>query len=270
MSRWTDNVVLVTGGSAGLGLAIGRAFAARGARVLLVGRDPQRLDLARSQLAALGLAAVETQACDVTRDDDVAGLERRVAEQFGRLDALVNNAGISSRGRILETPLETVRQMWELNFLAALRCSQVFAKHLLPSRGHLVNIGSLASKTASANLGGYPVTKFPLAALSQQLRLELGPSGLHVLLVCPGPIERTDAGQRYDALAANLPAEARQPGGGVKLKRIAPAWLAERIVRACERRQAELIVPSSARVLFALTQLFPNLGDWIVRRKTRG
>jgi short-subunit dehydrogenase len=139
--------------------------------------------------------------------------------------------------------------------------------HLLEARGHLVHIGSLGSKAASKFLGAYPASKFPLAAYAQQLRLELGPKGLHTLLVCPGPIRRDDAGQRYREAA--VPANAREPGGGVKLPGIDADWLARRILRACERRQTELVVPARARLLFAIAQLWPTLGDWIINRMTK-
>jgi len=89
-----------------------------------------------------------------------------------------------------------------------------------------------------------------------------------VLLVLPGPIARSDAGSRYDDQAAGLPSGAGQPGGGIRLKGIDPAKLAQRILRACERRQPELVVPASARLLFALQQLSPRLGDWIIRKMT--
>ena len=150
-----------------------------------------------------------------------------------------------------------------------MRVSREALPHLVAGRGHLVFIGSLASKSASRYLGAYPASKFPLAAYAQQLRLELGPQGLHTLLVCPGPIRRDDAGQRYDAAAANLPPEARRPGGGVKLKGIDPDWLAARILRTCERRKPELVVPARARLLFAISQLWPRWGDWIVTRMTK-
>ena len=128
---------------------------------------------------------------------------------------------------------------------------------------------SLAAKSASRYLGAYPASKFPLAAYAQQMRLEQGPLGLHTLLVCPGPIRRDDAGSRYDSKAGDLPAAARQPGGGVKLKGIDPDWLARRILMACENRQAELVVPGRAKLLFAISQLWPALGDWIVTRMTK-
>jgi short-subunit dehydrogenase len=98
--------------------------------------------------------------------------------------------------------------------------------------------------------------------------LELGPEGLHVLLVCPGPIARKD--DRLYPLAGleDVPERARAPGAGVRVGRIKPEWLAREILRACERRRPELVVPGRARLLFALAQLSPRLGDWLVRRMT--
>ena len=113
------------------------------------------------------------------------------------------------------------------------------------------------------------MSKFSLAAYAQQLRLELEDSGVHVLLVCPGPIARPDSGERYTRQASDLPAQAQQPGGGVRLKRLDPVRVADRILKACERRQPELVIPSKARLLFALGQLWPSLGDSILRATTR-
>jgi uncharacterized protein len=262
MAYWSDKVALVTGGSSGLGLAIARELARQGAKVALVARDAARLNAAADSIGAAALAADVTQVADVER------ITASVVGRFEKLDLLVNCAGKSSRGAIAETTAEQFRELLELNFLAAVRTTQAALPHLLATRGHVVQIGSLAAKTVSPHLGAYPASKFPLAAYCQQLRLELGPQGLHALLVCPGPIRRDDAGSRYDSAVANLPESARRPGGGVKLKGIDPDWLARRILAACERRQPELIVPGKARLLFAISQLWPSLGDWIVKRMT--
>jgi NAD(P)-dependent dehydrogenase (short-subunit alcohol dehydrogenase family) len=211
---------------------------------------------------------VLTVRADVTDQVQVEHLLARVRDHYGRLDVLVNSAGRSARGTVQGTTPEEFRELWELNFLAAVRCTNAALPFLLATRGHVVQIGSLSAKLASRYLGAYPSSKFALAAYAQQLRLELGPEGLHVLLVCPGPLVRDDAGRRYATDKAELPAAARQPGGGVKIRAIDPDWLAERIVAACRRRQAELVVPAKARLLFALAQLSPKLGDWIVRRMT--
>lgn len=266
MPYWTNKVALVTGGSAGLGLAIAQALVSGGARVTIAARDRARLDASRQ---ALGGEACLAIAADMTSQADC---ERMVSETLaarGRLDVLVNCAGRSARGQAAETTAEQFAELIEVNFLSAVRATRAALPHLVASRGHVVFIGSLASKAAARHLGAYPASKFPLAAYAQQLRLELADQGLHTLLVCPGPIRRSDAGSRYDAAAANLPPEARRPGGGVKLKGIDADWLAGRILRACERRRPELVVPARARLLFALSQLWPRWGDWIVTRMTK-
>jgi short-subunit dehydrogenase len=154
----------------------------------------------------------------------------------------------------------------QLNFLALVRCTAAALPALIRSRGHLVNIGSLASKVATPYLGAYPVSKFAVAAYTQQLRLELKPRGVHVLLVCPGPISRDDAGRRYQVPRRGLPEQAHRPGGGTKVRSRSPEDVAAKTVRACQRRRPELVVPGKARLLFALAQLWPSMGDRILRR----
>ncbi len=266
---WSEKHALVTGASSGLGLAIARQLAAAGAKVALVARSEQRLQAA---VVSLNVQAEQTLAitADITQQADVDRLAQAVQQQWGRLDLLVNCAGKSSRGKIEETTPEQFQELWELNFLAAVRCTRALLPLLLASRGHVVQIGSLASKSTAKYLGAYPAGKFALAAYSQQLRLELSGRGLHVLLVCPGPIARDDAGRRYAEQSTNLPAEAQQPGGGVKLTGIPPEVLARKILRACEHRQPELIVPAKARLLFTISQLWPRLGDWLTNRMTGG
>jgi short-subunit dehydrogenase len=267
MQYWTDKVVLVTGGSMGLGQNIATTYAAAGAKIVLAALPDDQLEKSAADLRAAGSAALGIPA-DLTRQEQVDALFTQAVEQFGRLDVLVNCAGRSARGRVLDTTPGQFRELLELNFLAGVRCTRAAAPHLIASKGHLVNIGSLAAKSASRHLGAYPASKFPVAAYSQQLRYELNPQGVHVLLVCPGPIARADAGARYDDQAADLPERARNPGGGVKLKGIPPERLAAEILRHCERRKPELVMPARARLLFAISQLSPSLGDWIIGKMT--
>lgn len=267
MSSWQGKSVVVTGGAAGLGRSIAAEFARAGARVLIAGRDPQRLAAAIESQRAAGLDMASYRA-DVTVPAEAGALIEAAAERFGQLDVLVNNVGRSARGRLLDVTAADFRDLWECNFLSVVNCTRAAAPHLRDSQGHVVNIGSLAAKSAARFLGGYPATKFAVAAYSQQLRLELAEDGVHVLLVCPGPIARPDAGTRYAVEAQDLPESARQPGGGVKVRGIDPDELARRILHACQRRSPELVVPARARWLFAIQQLWPTLGDWILRRKT--
>jgi uncharacterized protein len=268
MSFWDNKIALITGGSKGLGLAIARAAVREGANVVITARNQEQLAAAAATISTSNRACAWLS-CDVTRTDQVEALIAEMVRMYGRLDLLVNCAGKSDRGEVASITADQFGELIDLNFLSAVRTTKAAMPHLLKSRGHVVHIGSLAAKTASRYLGAYPASKFPLAAYAQQLRLELEPQGLHVLLVCPGPIRRDDAGSRYDDKVAAMPAEARQPGGGVKLKGIDPDWLAGRILRACELRQVELIVPGRARLLFALAQLWPTVGDWIITRMTK-
>ncbi|MEM9352854.1 MAG: SDR family NAD(P)-dependent oxidoreductase [Planctomycetota bacterium] len=262
---WTDRVTVVTGASAGLGFALAKAAAAAGSRVVLVARDQDRLRVAEQNLAVPEGRTLAATA-DVTDPEAVDRLRESVLARFGRVDLLANCAGVSQRGRAIDTEVSEFRRLMEINFFASVQTTAAFVPSLLEQRGHAVHIGSLASKTASRYLGAYPASKHALAAYAQQLRLELGPD-LHTLLVCPGPIARPDSGERYQS-DANVPDAAQGPAGGARLRGIDPEWLAQRILRACEGRQAELVVPLKARLLFTAAQLSPRFGDWLLTRFT--
>lgn len=267
MSQWQGKTVVITGGSAGLGLAISKAFAARQAELVLLARGADALEKAKQDLEPYG-TKVTVLPTDLTQQQQVTDAFEQIRRCSNSIDALVNAAGISARKAVLDTSAEDFQALWNLNFLGTVRCVQAASDDLIESKGHLINIGSLASKTASRFLGAYPASKFAVAGYTHQLRLELRKSGVHVLLVCPGPIRRDDAGMRYDRDSANLPASARQPGAGARVKAIDPADLSGQIIKSCEQRRPELIVPSSARWLFAIAQLWPTAGDWILSRKT--
>lgn len=267
MTYWQEKVVLVTGGSSGLGRVIAEGFASAGARVVIAALEADAVRAAAEEMSAGGRNVLGIHA-NITRQEDVDRMFGETLSRFGRLDALVNNAGRSMRGKVLDTTPEQFRELMELNLIALVRCTRAAAPHLLKQRGHLVNIGSLAAKSSARWVGAYPATKHAVAAYSQQLRLELGCQGLHVLLVCPGPIQRTDARLYPLEGLEDVPERARAPGAGVKVQGIPPAKLAAAILRACERRQPELVMPGKARLLFAISQLWPRLGDWIVLRKT--
>ncbi|MFM2093012.1 MAG: hypothetical protein RIS70_136 [Planctomycetota bacterium] len=268
MSFWRDKVVIITGGSAGFGRSLAGVYAQAGAKLVLAARDAARLDATVSDLRREN-AAVCGVPTDVTNDQQVSALIARTVSEFGRIDVLVNNAGRSTRGRVVDTTPEQFQELLELNFLSTVRCTRAALPHLIASRGYLVNVGSLAAKTVTRYLGAYPASKFPVAAYSQQLRLELKAEGVHVLLVCPGPIAREDAGQRYAVESADLPDSAKRPGGGVRIRGLDPLVVSRRILKACESRRPELILPAKARWLLAIAAISPRLGDWIVDRMTR-
>jgi len=263
-SYWHNKIVLVTGGSSGLGRDIAETFHRAGAKLALVALEKNDVEKAATEIGGDTLPIH----ADITRQEDVDRIFETVNAHFSQLDVLVNSAGRTSRGTVLNTTPEQFQALFDLNVLGTIRCTRAAIPMLLERKGHIVNIGSLASKSAAKYIGAYPVSKFPIAAYSQQLRLELGPDGLHVLLVCPGPIHREN--ERLYPLEGveYIPESARRPGAGVKVKRIDPHYLAQKILTYCEKRKPELVVPGKARILFALSQLFPTLGDWLVQKST--
>ncbi|MBA61312.1 MAG: hypothetical protein CMJ76_03010 [Planctomycetaceae bacterium] len=263
MHSWNEKVIVITGGTSGIGKALALASQHTGAQTIVIARSSE------------GLQALETQTCgkitaiqgDVTDDTSVKDAISTVINKFGKIDVWINNVGKSCRGEARTTSVEEFRDFIDFNFLTSVRCTNAVLEYLIESKGSLVNIGSLASKTGGFYMGPYPASKFPLAAYSHQLRLELESEDVHVLLVCPGPVARKDSGNRYD-VDNSLPESATLPAGGVKITRLCPDQLAKKILRAVKKKKKELILPESARWLFAISQLSPRLGDWIIKLKS--
>jgi len=264
---WSGKVVVVTGGSSGLGRALAEAFARSGADVVVSARSIAPLESVAAELRGFG-THVAAIAADVTRQEQVDSLIGQTVARFGRLDVLVNNVGRSTRGALADTSAEEFAELMDINFYSAVRCTRAALPHLIRNRGHLVNIGSLSGKSASRYVGAYSATKFALAAYTQQLRMELRGQGVHVMLVSPGPISREDSGRRYADKMEGLPERAAKPGAGVRISPVRPERLAAAILKACRRRQPELIYPPLARLFIAAIHLFPRLGDWMVRKMT--
>lgn len=262
-------VALVTGGSAGLGFVIAEKLLGQGYRVMIVGRDSGRLADACDRLSAGAGDDVASHRCDLTIPSEVSALLAAVGERFGRLDVLVNCAGTSDRGLIENLTPERLEILLRQNVLTALLCSQASIPLLESSRGTIVNIGSLASKVGSRYLGGYATAKHALAGMTQQLRLELKPRGIHVGLVSPGPIRRQDAGRRYQqSVDASVPQQASAPGGGTRLKGLAADRVADAVLRCLRQRAPDIILPRYLRCLIAIGHAIPRLGDWLLLKFT--
>lgn len=260
---------LITGGSAGLGLAIARTAVAQGMIVTLVGRNTERLQAATDELKKASPGAeVFFVAADLALPGEATRVVRKATAERP-LDFVCHAAGLSTRGRLADTPRAEHERLMAINFFAAAELAHALNESFAEREGRLVLIGSLASRVAPANLGAYPASKHPLSALAQQLRMELGPQGLRTLLVLPGPIARDDAGTRYDDQAAELPEAAKRPGGGAKVRALDPDRLAEQILAASRAGKAELVRPLKSRLLFTLAQLSPSLGDWLLRKNMK-
>jgi short-subunit dehydrogenase len=155
--------------------------------------------------------------------------------------------------------------MMDVNYFAVVHTTLKALPWLAESEGSLVNIATLAAKTAWPWIAPYGASKAALANFTDNIRLE-AVGKVHVLLVCPGPLQREDAGQRYAAEAEGLSAVANLPGAGAPVRAICPGWLARQIVVGVKRRRLQLIYPTKFRWLMLVNALSSRWGFWLTQR----
>lgn len=186
--RFLDQVVLITGASTGIGAAAARMFAAEGARVVLAARGREALETLAAELRAAGHEA-QVVPTDVADLEAMRQLVARAVEWGGRLDVLVNNAGVNHRGALeLQSP-EQLAQLVQVNLAAPIVLSRMALPHLTQARGAIVNVASLAGRIPVVHEATYSATKFGLRAFSLALAEELRPTGVRVSVVSPGPVD---------------------------------------------------------------------------------
>lgn len=275
MADWTNKVAIVCGGSSGLGLSLARALVEQNCGLLvIIGRDGEKLSAARDDLAQLMTTRqlgtrVESISADLTDKAQAQECAEQLSKIAPKVDLLIQAIGVSDRGTIADLTQERLHQLVDANVVTSLHALQVFAPNLSAAGGVAVLIGSLASLFAPRFLGGYSMAKHALAALAQQARLELAEKNIQVMLCCPGPIRRSDAGQRYrEQASASMPAEALRPAGGAKISQLDPEQLSHRILSSAAARRPMLILPGKGRLLRVLTAISQRLGDFLLRRKS--
>lgn len=255
-------VVLITGASRGLGLAMAEEFGRRGARLAIVARDPWQLDRARQMLAQRGAvreADVLAIPADLRRREEAEQAIAQATEHFGRVDVLVNNAGIITVGPVESQTAQDFHDVMEANFFSGVHCALAVAPQMLKRRnGTIVNIASIGGKVPVPHLLPYTASKFAVVGFSEGLHAELRAKGVHVLTVCPG-LMRTGSHRaalfsgdrereyRWFSLAANLP--------GVSTSAAAAA---RRIARAVQCRETEIAITPQAIVASRLAHLAPE------------
>lgn len=259
MFSFPDKVIVITGASSGIGAELARACARRQARVVVSARSRDRLDRLAAEIRDAGGDALAV-ACDVTKADDRRRLAEETLAKWGRVDALVNNAGFGLWGAFDTLPMEEIRKNFETNVFAAIACCQEFIPHLRKQGGGMiVNVESIVGLRAMPKSSCYSATKHALHAFSEAMRIEYAPERIHVLSVCPGLIET----EFHDNRVLVGPHE---PTG--------PKWLympanqcAATIVRAMERRRRQVVVTGHAKLIAFCQRLSPKLVDWIFSMK---
>lgn len=254
--RVADRQVVITGASSGIGAALAREVARRGGRLVLAARRRDRLDALVRSLRRAGAVAYPV-ACDVTRRDQVRGLIEQARARLGRIDVLVNNAGISAYGATERTTIADFERLFAVNLLGPWHgMAEVIPVMRRQGGGVIVNVASVAALHGVPYLGAYAASKAALVALTQSLRAELAADGIRLLIAYPGYTE-TEIYARERRLGG-----ARRPRGGyASADRVARA-----IVRGIERGRHELVLSGGGRALAALKRLAPPLADVVMRR----
>jgi len=199
--RLAGTVALVTGASSGIGEATAAALAAEGAALAIAARRRDRLDDLAARIGANGEGRVLVLETDVTDEEQARAAVERTAAELGRLDTLVNNAGVMLLGPIVGAPVEEWRRMVELNLLGLLYCTHAALPHLLEAAAakprqvaDIVNVSSVAGRVARLGSGVYNATKFGVGAFSESLRQEVTRRHVRVSLIEPGAVATELAG----------------------------------------------------------------------------
>lgn len=185
MTQLSETVTVITGASSGIGAATARVLAQAGTTVVLGARRLDRLEEVAQQINASGGRALAYQ-CDVRNEGQAHALIHYAFNQFGRLDILINNAGVMLQSRISHNRSEEWRQMLETNVLGLLYTTSAAIPYLQQSKGQIVNISSVAGRKARERGGVYSATKWGVNAISESLRLELLASQVRIIVVEPG------------------------------------------------------------------------------------
>ena len=256
LKKLSEQVVVITGASSGIGLVTARMAAKRGAKLVVAARAEDALKQLVEEIRAQGGEA-EYVVADVGREEDVWNIAKVAHERFGGFDTWVNNAGVSIYGRILDHSTEDMRRLFDTNFWGTVYGSQIAAIHLRRHGGALINVGSTVSDRAIPIQGVYSASKHAVKGFTDALRVELEAEGapISVTLVKPATIDTP-----YVEHAKNL----MERETDLPRPLYAPEVVAEAILHCAEHPERDVFAGGSAKALSLLDKYTPRLGDKIM------
>lgn len=260
-TRFADKVVLVTGASRGIGRAVALAFAREGARLVLAARSSEHLAQVEKEVRELGSVAVSVPT-DVTDHDDVAALVDAAITRFGRIDVLVNNAGIGKVGTIDSAAFaDNVRQTLRASLFGAIDVTQRVLPIFRQQRsGAIVNMSSVMGRKAFARFGSYAIVMHAVSAFSDSLRQEVAGSDIRVTVIYPA-LTATDL--LREAAETEMPPPFRH------MTPLSADEVARAVVTAVRRGKRRVVLPRTANMLLLGEAVSPRIGDLIATALTR-
>lgn len=252
MSDFKDRVAVITGGASGIGAAMARAFAERGAKLVLADVDRETLAAAEKEHAERG-TPVLTVPTDVTQRDEVFALADATWKHFGAAHIVCNNAGVATYGDMARSPHEDWEFTMNVNFWGVVHGVQAFVPRLIEQGqgGHVVNTASMAGLVGMSWLGIYNASKFAVVGLTESLYRELRPQGIGVSVLCPMIVETnlnaTTAKNRPQKLQPKGEIAPQPTAGDMQGNVKQPEEVALRVVRAIERKKLYILTHEEQR-----------------------
>lgn len=254
MAQLKDVVTLITGASRGLGPLIAEGVAKQGATLALTARSERGLEETAAPLREHGAKTLLIPA-DLKVSSQREGLVAQVLNEYGRIDVLVNNAGIETEGAYVDVPWSAIVENIEVNLVAPMALVHLILPEMLKrGAGHIINIASIAAKSGAPYASTYSGTKAALAEWTRALRLELGGTGIRFSTIFPGYVREVGMFAKFGMKPPFL------------VGSCAPAQVTKAVVKAIERGRKETIVNSRPlRYAFVINELCPSAGDWLMR-----
>ena len=257
-----NKVVLITGASSGIGLALSWVAAKNNCNLMLTGRNQDALDNLKIQIHnRFPNSQVQILAGDISNEPFCHDLIKNCIQHFNKIDVLINNAGMSMRGLLNDTDLSVLKRLMDVNFWGAVYLTKYALPYLLQSQGSVIGVSSIAGFKGLPARTGYSSSKFALQGFLESLRNENHKTGLHVLIACPG---YTESNIRKTALNANGEIQGETPLNESKL--MSAEEVAEKIWQAYEKKSWYIIMTLQGKLAVWINKLWPRLADWLTYR----
>lgn len=251
---FNGKVVIITGASSGIGLATARQFAKLHAKIVLAARSEDKLILIQKELSKL--TDVIYCKTDVSIESECRNLIETTLKTFGKIDILINNAGISMRALFIDLDLIVIKRLMDVNFWGTVYCTKYALPHLIESQGSIVGVISTAGYKGLPGRTGYSASKFAINGFLDTLRIEHLYDGLHVMIFAPG---FTASNIRKTALGANGQEQGETPRDESKM--MTAELVANIMISRIKRRAKRATLTPIGKVLLVMTRLFPVLTD---------
>ncbi len=255
MKTLKDKVIIITGASSGIGEAMAREYAAQGAKVVLGARSVQKLQLITGDIRARGGRAAYSPV-DVTQVDECRELVDTAVREFGGVDVLICNAGLSMRAVFDDVDLSVLHRLMDVNFWGAVNCCKFALPYLQASRGSIVGISSVAGLHGLPGRTGYSASKYAMTGFLETLRIENLRKGLHVMIACPG---FTSSNVRFAALTADGSSQGETPRDEAKM--MTPEQVARIVARGIVKRRRLCLMESEGRATHFVKKFAPAFLD---------